>query len=132
MERSSRDKGDFDSRRGRRRAGRRSSYEDKDNDPEDRVSKRTTRKRKSGDSFDAKVDYEKRSKMEERNSGELSFGRRSRNRNRGGNSEVCYYAFPGEDRVELVLLLLQCRYLEIVYSMSSPPGSLSLYYEEFS
>lgn len=88
VERSSRDKGDFDSRRGRRRAGRRSSYEDKDNDPEDRVSKRTTRKRKSGDSFDAKVDYEKRSKMEERNSGELSFGRRSRNRNRGGNSEI--------------------------------------------
>lgn len=57
-------------------------------DFDDHVSRRTTRKRKERECIDGDESDGKKAKTERRNSGDLGFGRRSRNRNRGQNSEV--------------------------------------------
>ena len=82
-----------ESKRGRR--GSRPRNKNENGDAEEHISKKTTRKRKmregdgnSGYEREEKGKVGKKSKIGDRDSGELNFGRRSRNRHRGQNSEV--------------------------------------------
>ena len=95
-----------------RRRSRPLSENDEEDDADEPVSKRPTRRRKLRESEENSGETQREdrgnSSSKRRNSEELSFGRRSRNRNRGQNSEVFieFMTFPFAVNLSYILLFL--------------------------